>query len=193
MERAPDTAALRAHRLDPIAVRRWRARGRHVPAGLRADEHRAAIMALAVPLLVARARAAYGGSLMLMKGPEAAAHREDPATRYFRDLDFLVDDPPAAQRALVAHGFIEGGNPEDYEQAQHLRPLAWPGVPLVVELHRRPNCPQWLTPPPSHELFRGAAPSRTGVEGAPAPSPAIMRSSWLHIAGRIDRWHDWRT
>jgi len=185
VDRAPGTAALRAHRLHLVAVRSWRARGRHVPAGLRADEHSAAIMALAVPLLLARARAAYSGSLMLMKGPEAAAHREDPATRYFRDLDLLVDDPPAAQRALVARGFIEGGNPDDYEDAQHLRPLAWPGVPLVVELHRRPNCPQWLMPPPSQELFRGAVPSRTGVEGVLAPSPAVhalllAAHSWAH-------------
>ena len=142
-------------------------------------------MALAVPSLVARVRAAYNGSLMLMKGPEAAAHRQDPETRYFRDLDFLVDDPYAAQRALVASGFIEGRNPEDYEDMHHLRPLVWPGLPLAVELHRRPNCPRWLTPPPTRELFRGAVPSRTGVDGVLAPSPAIhalllAAHSWAH-------------
>ena len=185
MERAPDTAALRAHRLHLLAARSWRARGRHVPPDLRADERLAAIMALAVPSLVARVRAAYNGSLMLMKGPEAAAHRQDPETRYFRDLDFLVDDPYAAQRALVASGFIEGRNPEDYEDMHHLRPLVWPGLPLAVELHRRPNCPRWLTPPPTRELFRGAVPSRTGVDGVLAPSPAIhalllAAHSWAH-------------
>ena len=185
MERAPNTAALREHRLHLIAARSWRARGRHIPNGLRADEHRAAVMALAVPLLVARARAAYSGTLMLMKGPEAAAHHQEPETRYFRDLDFLVDDPSAAQRELVAHGFIEGGNPRTTEDAQHLRPLAWPGLPLVVELHRRPNCPPWLTAPPTQELFRAAVPSLTGIEGVLAPSPAVhalllAAHSWAH-------------
>jgi hypothetical protein len=185
VERAPDTAALQEHRLQLFAARSWRASGRQLPVELRADEHRAAVMALAVPLLVARARAAYGGTLMLMKGPEAAASRPVPETRYFRDLDFLVDDPIAAQRALVAHGFFEGGEFGADEDAQHLQPLAWPGLPLVVEVHRRPNCPPWLTPPPSQELFRGAVPSVTGVEGVLAPAPAVhalllAAHSWAH-------------
>ena len=48
--------------------------------------------------------------LILMKGPEAAARYPDPALRPFCDLDFLVDDPAAAHRALMAAGFVEVGD-----------------------------------------------------------------------------------
>jgi hypothetical protein len=191
VDRAPSVAALRAHGLHLLAARSWRARGRIVSPDLRAEEHRAAMLALAAPVVLDRARAAYGGQLMLMKGPEVARHYRDPGARAFRDLDLLVDDPPAAQRALVAAGFIEGGHPDRYARAQHLRPLAWPGLPLVVELHRRPNCPPWLQPPPTHTLLDLGVPSRAGVDGVLAPAPPVhalllAAHGWAHRPlGRI--------
>jgi Uncharacterised nucleotidyltransferase len=177
--------ALRAHGMHLFAARYWRGLGRPVSSDLRRDERRAAMLSLAAPLLLERVRAAYGGRLMLMKGPEVAACYADPNTRYYRDLDLLADDPHEAQRALVSCGFVEGGQSETYEDAQHLRPLAWPGLPLIVEIHRRPNCPSWLTPPPLDELAELAIPSRTGIDGLLAPAPAphallLAAHSWAH-------------
>jgi hypothetical protein len=151
------------------------------------------MMALAAPLLLDRARAAYDGELMLMKGPEVAVRYRYPTDRAFRDLDLLVDDPPAAQRALVAAGFVEGGNPENYDDAQHLRPLAWPGLPLVIELHRWPSCPPWLTPPSIRAILRCAAPSAAGGDGVLAPTPAahallLAAHGWTH--GPLSRLGD---
>ena len=42
---------------------------------------------LTLPMLLRRARSAYDGRLMLMKGPEAAVHHPHPSDRVFRDLD----------------------------------------------------------------------------------------------------------
>jgi Uncharacterised nucleotidyltransferase len=183
--RTSSTQALRAHGLHLFAARQWRVAGRRVPADLREDERQAAMLAMAAPLLLERVRSVYRGRLLLMKGPEAAACYPDPNTRCYRDLDLLVDDPPALQRALVASGFMEGGHRQTYEDAQHLRPLAWPGLPLVVEVHRRPNCPPWLRPPPVDELMGLAVTSATGINGLLAPAPAahallLAAHSWAH-------------
>jgi hypothetical protein len=184
VDHAPSTQALRVHGLHLFAASQWRATGRPVPNDLREDERRAAMLAIGAPLLLERIRGAYAGRLMVMKGPEVAYYR-DPNTRYYRDLDLAADNPGAAQQALVACGFVEGGSPETYEDAQHLRPLAWPGLPLVVEVHRRPNCPEWLSSPSVDELMELAEPSATGVEGLLAPSPAahallLAAHSWAH-------------
>ncbi|HWF72782.1 MAG TPA: nucleotidyltransferase family protein [Solirubrobacteraceae bacterium] len=185
IDAAPSTEALRAHGVHLLAAAVWRSRGRTVPDEVRADERRAAAMAMAAPLLLRRARAAYPGPLLLMKGPEAAARYPDPGTRYFRDLDLLAGDAPAAQRALTAAGFVEVGSPAEYADRQHLCPLAWPGLPLVVELHRVPNRPAWLAPPPAEEILRLAVPSATGVDGLLAPAPAahallLAAHGWAH-------------
>ena len=113
-----------------------------MPEELRVDEQIAAIKALAVPVLLKRVRDAYDGPLVLMKGPEVGAHYPAPAVRPFCDLDFLVDDPAAAHRAMVAAGFLEVGDAARYDGAHHLRPLAWPGLPLFIELHREANRPR---------------------------------------------------
>jgi Uncharacterised nucleotidyltransferase len=182
---APSEAALRAHGVHLIAAAVRRARARTISAGLRGDERRAAAMAMAAPLLLRRARAAYAGPLMLMKGPEIAARYPDPGVRYFRDLDLLAGDAHAAQRALTAAGFVEVGAPADYEDAQHLCPLAWPGLPLVLEVHREPSRPRWLAPVPVAAILDLAVPSATGVEGLLAPTPAahallLAAHAWSH-------------
>jgi hypothetical protein len=182
---APSPAALRAHGMHLLAAGIWRSRGHTISEELRAEERRAAAMAMAASLLLTRARAAYTGRLMLMKGPEIAIRYPDPAARYFRDLDLLADDAEAAQRALTAAGFVEVGAPADYVGAQHLCPLAWPGLPLVVEVHREPNRPQWLSAPTAAEIFELATASATGVEGLLAPIPAahallLAAHAWAH-------------
>jgi len=135
--------ALRHHGVELIAARGWRRRGRPVPEELNVDERIAAIRTLGVPVLLERVRAAYDGTLVLMKGPEAAALYPDPALRPYCDLDFLGDDPEAARAALMASGFVETDDAARYEGTHHLRPLVWPAVPLLIELHREPNRQGW--------------------------------------------------
>jgi Uncharacterised nucleotidyltransferase len=164
-------SALREHRVNLFAARCWREAGRDVPEALRSDERAAAMIALSTPLVLRRMRAAYDGTLMLMKGPEVAAHHRHPETRYFHDLDLLVDDPVAAQRALLAAGFVRAAEEHAYVEAQHLAPLVYPGLALIVELHRRPNIPPWLPWPSPESILEMAVPSMTGVPGIVAPAP----------------------
>lgn len=125
IDRAPSVAALRAHRLHLAAARVWRARGLDVPADLREAERHAAMIATAAPVLLERARAAYGGQLLLMKGPEVAASYREPLDRYFHDLDLLADEAPMAQEALIKAGFVELGDPPAY--AANSTCVRWPG------------------------------------------------------------------
>jgi hypothetical protein len=123
--------------------------------------------------------------MVLMKGPEIAAHYPDPSLRPFRDLDLLVPDAEDAQRALLAAGFVAAGSPEPYVDLHHLQPLHWPGSPLLVELHDRPKWPAGLRPPSRAELFAGAVPGKTGVPGVLALAPehhalAIAAHAWAH-------------
>ena len=135
--------------------------------------------------ILGKARSAYEGPIMLMKGPEVAAHYPVPSDRPFHDLDLLVEDPVAAQRALIAAGFVQYGEPEAYTGLQHLPPLMWPGAPLVVEVHRHPSQPFWLPPISPESMFRIAVPSATGVPGILAPEPAahavlVVAHAWNH-------------
>ena len=140
---------------------------------------------MAAPVLLRRARAAYGGELMLMKGPEVAACYRHPSDRGFHDVDLLADDAPAAQRALIAAGFAQFGNLAAYDDAQHLCPLIWPGMPLIIELHRHPNQPPWLPHVSARAVLEHAVPSATGVDGLLAPAPSahallLATHSWCH-------------
>jgi len=177
--------ALRHHGVELVAARVWRERGYAVPDELLVDERVATLRALAIPLLLKRIRDSYDGTLILMKGPEAAARYPGRAMRPFLDLDFLVDDPAAAHRALLASGFVEVGEPARYEGAHHMRPLAWPDLPVAIELHREANRPNWLAPPDLDELLELTRPSATGVPGLSAPVPAahavlLAAHSWAH-------------
>ena len=138
-----------------------------------------------LPLLLERIRTATEGPLLLVKGPEVARLYPDPALRSFRDLDILVPDAPATQRQLLAAGFQETGDPRLYEQIHHLRPLFWPGLPLLVEVHSSPKWIASLDPPPAAELIRTAARSQAGPPGVLAPSPAqhallLAAHAWAH-------------
>ena len=193
VERAGPGAALTLHRLEPFAARRLRELGREVPEELAESERLGAAFALTAPVHLQRARAAVDGPLLVVKGPELAARYPDAALRIYRDLDLFAPDAPAAQRALVAAGFVEVGDPEYYTGAPHLRPLAWPGLPMELEVHERANWPRWLEPPPVAELFEDARPSASGVDGLLAPSPErhallVAAHAWMH--GPLERARD---
>jgi hypothetical protein len=183
--RTPSVDALRHHGVHLIAAADLRANGLPVPQELHQDELRAGLLTLSAPALLRRVRDAYDGRLVLIKGPELAAAYPSRELRPFIDLDLLTDDTVSAHRALRAAGFIEVGVPTAYTGAHHLRPLAWPQLPLTIELHHTSNHPDWLFPPPSGELLELTCPSGTGVDGLLGPLPAahavlIALHSWAH-------------
>jgi hypothetical protein len=192
LERA-DERSLVLHRLEPLAAERLRRLGRPVPEELVEVERLGAAFALAAAAHLARARAAVDGPLLVVKGPELAALYPEPALRISRDLDFVVPDPQAAQAALLGAGFAQAGDPALYGGAAHLVPLAWPGLPVELEVHAGPHWLPWLEAPTSAELEEGAAPSASGVEGVLAPAPAkhavvVAVHGWMH--GPLQRLRD---
>jgi hypothetical protein len=180
-------AELRDHRVHLLAAARVRARGETPPLSLRRDEGMAAMLALAMPVVLARVREVCDGPLLLMKGPEVAAHYPDPVRRPFVDVDLLTPDPAGAQRALVAAGFkLADPAWEWLEGPDHqLPPLHWPGLPLSVEVHNHPHWVDGLRPPSCAELLDAAGPSRVGVDGLLAPAPEhhallLAAHAWAH-------------
>jgi Uncharacterised nucleotidyltransferase len=173
LDRAPTAADLRAHRLHLLSARRLRLQGRPVSNELAVAERVAGAVTLAAEITLERARAAYDGTLVLMKGLEAAQRYPSPTLRPFRDVDLLVDRPWEAQRALIAAGFQPVGMEDRfYQDKQHLRPLRLPGLPVLVEIHRRPEWVSWAPPPSTAELLSEAVGSATGIDGVQALSPA---------------------
>jgi hypothetical protein len=167
-----DVGTARAHDLGPLLIERTRARGEAVPDELRDEERVAKIKNLLAPSVLARARAAYDGPMLVLKGPEVAA-RYPGRARMIRDVDLLVADAAAAWDGLLAAGFaraewLEGVSPDFY----HLDPVELPGVPLPIELHKTFGCPRGLRFPPNEALFEAAVPASVGVSGVLAPTPA---------------------
>lgn len=191
IDRAPSLDALRAHRLQFLALGLWLEQARPVPESLLDEARSAAVMTVAAPALLKRARDAYDGRLMLMKGAEVAAAYPDPSMRYFRDLDLVAEDAPAAQHALIKAGFAQVQSSHDFSADDHLCPLVWPGLPLLVEVHRQPSSPTYLATPSAEEVLSLAVSSATGVDGLLAPSPAahavlLVAHSWTHLPlGRV--------
>jgi hypothetical protein len=186
VDRAPRLSDLRAHGLHLLAARRRRALGQPIPDELATERRVNAVQALAVPPLLERVRGACEGPLVVMKGPEVASHYAEPSTRPFRDLDLLAPDAAAVQRALLDAGFRPAGEPELYVDIHHLRPLYWPGLPLVIEVHQRPKWPAGLPVPPTAALVEAAVPSATGVDGVLGLAPAqhvlaVAAHSWAHV------------
>lgn len=170
LDRAPNVDALQAHGLVPLGIRRWRVRGRAFPESLVAWERGVALATLTAPAVLARARVAYDGRMMLFKGPLLAS-RYPASARSYTDLDLLVDDAQEAQRALIAAGFVEMDEPELFVDIHHLRPLGHPSFPLQVELHSHPKWPEGMTPPSAEEIFEAAHDGAAGVDGVLAPAP----------------------
>lgn len=185
VDRVADLERLRTHGLHLLAHRRLRERGEPVPADLEAEAAAATAVTLAAPLVLEAVRKAYAGTILVIKGPEAAAVYPDPATRPFRDLDVIVDDVSEARRALLRAGFHEVGDPRLYVGIHHLRPLALPELPLPVELHERPKWVPWTTPPETQVLLRLGVPGASGVDGVLSLPPAqhavlLAVHSWAH-------------
>jgi putative nucleotidyltransferase-like protein len=168
IDRSPSLADLRAHRLQLLALARWRELGRPIPPDLDTEALQAAMAALAAPVVLERIRAAIDGPALLLKGPEVAACYPNPTLRPFGDLDLLVPDAEAVQAALVDAGFVPLGEESHYVGIHHLRPLCLPDVPLVVEIHSRPKWIEGLRPPSIEELLEAAVDSAVGVPGIQA-------------------------
>lgn len=185
VDRAPTAADLRAHRLHLLAASRLCALGHPVPEEFATAERLAAAVTLAAEITLERAREAYDGTLVLMKGLEVAVRYPSPTLRPFRDLDVLADRPAEAQLALIAAGFRPVGMDDlAYENRHHLRPLRLPGLPVLLELHRRPEWVPWAPPPSTAELLSEAVDSRTSIPGVLALSPphhalALAAHSWV--------------
>jgi hypothetical protein len=177
IERARALRGLEHHGLQLLATQRWRTAGRPPPRRLLAQERVVGAISLAAPVLLKRIRAAYDGELLLLKGPEVAVAYPDHALRPYGDVDLLVPDSRAAQRALIEAGFEPLGDERRYVRLHHLRPLRLPGLPLLVEVHHAPKWPDGLRPPSTAELLRAGKPARCGVEGIlglPAAHHAVV-------------------
>lgn len=187
-----NTDLVLAHGLGPLAARRLRMSSRPLPEELYREDRAAATANLVAPALLTRAREAYDGPLLLLKGPEIANRYPDRARR-FGDLDLLAGDPEAAHAALLSAGFRLQDRewpPAGYDEVRrphyHLHPLEWRDLALRVEIHRHVKWPEGLEPPSNDGFFQAAVPSSTGVEGLLAPHPnfhAVLLAS--HAWGEV--------
>lgn len=185
LDRARTAGDVRSHGLELLALRRFRATGRDVPADFALAERRAITALLAVPVLLQRIRDVVDGPLLVLKGPEVAARYPRTGLRAFGDLDLLVEEPEPAQRALLGAGFEPAGEEWRYRDIHHLRPLHLAGMPVVVELHSRPKWVSGLAPPAARELVAAGVPGALGVAGVLALPPAqhaviLAVHSWAH-------------
>jgi hypothetical protein len=185
-----DLASVLAHQLGPLAAIRWSETGRPVPEQLAVHQRGAQVRSLQAAPILARARDAYPGRLMILKGPEL--DRLYPqGGRFYGDLDLLADDADAARAALLAAGFEPIAAALD-GRPHHLPPLWWPGSHLPIELHTQLNWPRHLNAPPNDELFDAAVPSSLPVPGLEAPAPAhhaalMAAHGWKHMPLRSIR------
>ncbi|HMJ34006.1 MAG TPA: nucleotidyltransferase family protein [Baekduia sp.] len=186
VDAAPSFEHLRWHGLHLLAARRRREQGAAVPQNIRVEQRLAAVRALGAPELLRRLRDAVDGPVILVKGPEVAVRYPDPLTRPYRDLDVLVSDSVAAQKALRAAGFREVGEPSMYRGIHHLRPLQWDGHPLWIEVHHQPKWPDGLSAPTAAELTdRAVCHAAVDVGGVAALDPAahavlLAAHAWAH-------------
>jgi putative nucleotidyltransferase-like protein len=185
IERAPRESDLRFHGVELLAAQHDRKLGRTPALQTIAAERTAAATSLVAPLVLQRVLSTVDGPVVLMKGPEVAEHYENPLTRPYRDIDLLVEDAQSAWSAMVEAGFEPTGDPRIYVGIHHLRPLVWPGLPLVVEVH---HDPKWLdgAVPPTAELIQTAVPSATGIPGLLTLEPArhavvLAVHAWAHV------------
>jgi Uncharacterised nucleotidyltransferase len=183
--RLGDPVAVCMQGLGPLAGELLERRGAPIPLPILQQQRMARVGMLAAPAVLARAREAWPGMMLLLKGPEVAARYPERA-RGFADLDLLVPDAREVQRSLLAAGFVEEEDPEGiWVGIHHLPPVRWPGLPLIVELHSEPKWPSGLVPPRKEELFEAAVPAAVGVTGMLAPAPAhhavlLAAHAWAH-------------
>ena len=185
LDDAESAAGVTEHGLQLLAIRRWRETGRAVPPAWLDDQRRMAAISLSLPGMLTRIRDAVVGPIVLMKGPELAELYPHPALRPYGDLDLLVEDAGAAQRALIELGLSPEAGHVERGYHYHLATLAHDAFPLRVEVHRRPNWVSWLSPPPVTELLAAAVPSRLDTPGFSALDPvhhalAVCAHAWNH-------------
>ena len=185
IDASPSLADLREHGLELLAARRRRSLGLDVPDELVAEERGAAAHELAVVPLLERIVEVLESSPIIVKGPEIAARYPAPTLRRYGDLDLLVEDSLDAQTALVAAGFREIGDPELYRNIHHHRPLAWPGLPLEVELHSELKWIRPLRAPTYADIVGRSVAAACGVDGVLAASPVdhavlVAVHAWSH-------------
>jgi hypothetical protein len=171
MDRLGTPDALGGHGLDLTGAWRAHAAGGPVPDELRRSARNAALVELATDEVLDRARRAVDQPLVVLKGPEIAAWYPAPLRRPFWDLDLLVADAGAAQRALLDAGFTAASGEDDYAGHHHLPPLSAPGLAVPIEVHRGLGAQTWARMPPTADLLARAVPSETGVDGVLALDP----------------------
>ena len=165
-----DFEALRAHRLHLLAGRRWRELGEEIPTELAQDERLAAIVALLAPGF------SDASSVFVTRRSSSTKVRRSPLAIQILSCALASTSTyswrtPSRPDALLAAGLVEVGDPGRYAHSPHGLPLAWPGIPLFVEVHSDPNWPSWLGRPPTAELLDAAVPSALGVEGLKTLAP----------------------
>ena len=173
------------HRLAPFGARLRRRNRQPVPESFAQVERAGALAAISAPVTLARIRAAVEGELIVLKGPEVAARYPDPALRAFGDLDLLTRDAGATHSALRKAGAVPVGDPALFVGIHHLRPLAWPNFPLVVEVHSRPKWVDRLPALPVEAVFDHVVDAAVDADGYLAPSSeahAVLLAvhSWAH-------------
>jgi len=179
-----EVAGIRANKLGALAARLRRHTGRPVPPALAADERGAAVAVVMARPLLEHIRSLCDGPLVLVKGPEVARLYPGSA-RTFGDVDLLAGDAHAAQRALLAAGYVEVDDPERFLDHHHLRPLRSPTVGLKVELHTAPLWPPGRHPPPLQEILDRSVVAGVGVEGISTPDRVhhaliLAAHAWSH-------------
>jgi hypothetical protein len=172
-----------AHGVHLLAINRMRVAGRPLPDLLVEAEKANLLRFLAGRSLLQRIRSLLDGPMVLLKGPEVAEQYPKPTLRAYGDLDILVPDSASAKSILLSQGFEEV---DDYEFSHTQRPLRWPGLPLVIELHHQLPWLRWMTVPPTSTFFAEAIPSSTGIDGiSTLPSSdhvlLVAAHSWRHV------------
>jgi hypothetical protein len=123
--------------------------------------------------------------VVVLKGPELARRYPEEGIRPYRDLDLLAAEPREVQQALLADGWQRLRDEDVREDLQHDDPLIVPGLPLPVEVHRRPKWPSWSPGPRAEELLEVAVRAPGAPEGVlvlPLEFHAVLVAvhAWAH-------------
>lgn len=173
-----------AHKLGSLAAVRRRAVGKPVLETFAAEARAASVAGLSAAAVLRRVREVADGPLLLLKGPEVAAHYPLHG-RWFGDVDVLTPDASGLHLALREHGFLEVETPFDHSEHHHLAPLRWPVVPFDVEVHATPNSPYGMKAQALGEIVESAVPSVVAVDGVSAPcrlhhAVILAAHAWAH-------------
>jgi Uncharacterised nucleotidyltransferase len=184
VDRAQTAEGLAYHRLGVFAARRLRAQGRPVPEAFEQEERLAALAAMTAGPALERVVAAAGQPLLVLKGPVLASRYPEDAPRPYRDLDLLAVDATATHRALVGAGAEPARDDPTRPGLHHEAPLVFPGLPMVLEIHRAPKWPDWASPPAAGDLFRLGRPydgdDRLLVLPEGEHAVLVAAHSWAH-------------